>query len=73
MKLLPGEKKAMEQVEKGADIYDYETARVLRQVEKRHPKFIHIGQAMMYKGDGTDRMPYFGAILKPAGIKALRG
>ena len=72
-KLFPGEKEAMRLVEHGADIYDYTSARVLREVEKRHPKFISIGPAMMYKGDGTDRMPYFGAILTEAGRKALRG
>ena len=40
VKLLPSEKEVMRLVEHGADIYDYSSARVLREVEKRHPKFI---------------------------------
>jgi hypothetical protein len=59
-------------VKDGADVYDRGLAAELRDVERRFPNLIKITEPMMYKGDGTDRVPYFGAIATPAGKRAIR-
>lgn len=71
MKITYEHKKAMEEVANGADVYDYYTAKLLREVEKGKPALIEITKPMMYKGDGTDRMPYFGAILTNKGRETI--
>lgn len=72
MKLTKEQRQAMMQVLDGADIYNRIIAKILRTVEKEHPEFIAIGKPQMYTGDGTDRMPYFGAILTSKGRKSLK-
>jgi hypothetical protein len=64
--------RAMREVRNGADVYNYGIAGRLREVQRRWPHWISIGKAQMYAGDGTDQMPYFGAILTDAGKAALR-
>jgi hypothetical protein len=59
---------AIELVKLGADVYAYPLAKTLRGLERRGVKgLVDIGKPRMYTGDGTDRMPYFGAIATPAG------
>lgn len=65
--------RALARVRNGADVYSYELAGVLREIERQHPGLISIGPAQMVKHDGTGIEPYFGAIATPAGRKALRG
>lgn len=72
MALTKKEKLAMNEVQEGGDVYSYDTALTLRSVQRKHPTFINIGKAMAYKGNGTDRMPYFGAKLTDEGKRALR-
>lgn len=60
-------------IKDGADIHDYMVAKLLRRIDTLHPGLISIGQLRMYRGDGTDRMPYFGAILTAKGRKLLKG
>jgi hypothetical protein len=62
---------AMQAAEDGADIYSRPIASLLRDVQKANPGWIEITKPMMYDGDGTDQMPYFGAILTPAGLDAV--
>lgn len=62
---------AMALIKGGADVYSYTLAKTLRGVEQRHPDLIDIGKPMQYQGDGTDQVPYFGAILTAAGRDAL--
>lgn len=62
---------SMQAVEEGADIYSYAIAHDLREVQRERPEWIEITKPMMYDGDGTDKMPYFGAILTPAGLDAM--
>lgn len=62
---------ALEAVKKGADVYSYSLARTLRALDQEHPGLVHIGNPRMYKGDGTDVVPYFGAITSEAGKKLL--
>lgn len=64
------QKQALAAVRDGADIYSYALAGTLRKIERDHPEMIHIGEPQMYKGDGTDRVPYFGAIATEAGRDA---
>jgi hypothetical protein len=62
---------AMQAAEGGADIYSRPIAELLREVEKHNPDWIMITKPMAYDGDGTDQMPYFGAILTEDGVKAM--
>ena len=63
------EKRAMALVKDGADVIAHHVAGLLRSVQKKAPKLITITSVMgVY--DGAGRLPYFGAILTPAG-KAL--
>ena len=62
----------LRKIKSGADIYDYMTAKILRTIEKNFPSLICITKPMMYQGDGTDQMPYFGAILTKDGKKAIK-
>lgn len=55
-----------------ADVHSYSLAKTLREIEQRYPTLISIGPLRMYRGEGTDRMPYFGAIATAAGKRALR-
>lgn len=63
---------ALALVRDGADVHSYALAKTLRQIEREFPALIRIGPLMMYQGDGTDRMPYFGAIATADGKRALR-
>ena len=72
MKLTKREQASMRQVKNGADVWDYGIASDLRAVQRKAPSLISIGKPMMYRGTGVDRMPYFGAILTPAGRRALK-
>jgi hypothetical protein len=58
-------------VTEGADVYDYALALNLRQVQRLHPDLITITQPQAYEGDGTDQMPYFGAILTDLGRQCV--
>lgn len=71
-KINADQAKAILDVRNGADVYAYGLAGALREVERIAPEYISIGRAQMYRGDGTDRMPYFGAIATKAGVKAAR-
>ena len=64
---------ALKQIEKGADIYSYPLASMLRKIEKENPTLIIITKPMMYRGDGSDQMPYFGAICTREGEAVLKG
>lgn len=71
MQLTRNEIDALSAIVNGADVYDRALAGELRQVEKDHPELISIGKPQMYRGNGTDRMPYFGAICTDAGVAAI--
>lgn len=62
---------AMQGAEDGADIYSMPLASLLREVKNERPEWIEITKPMMYDGDGTDQVPYFGAILTPDGLNAM--
>jgi len=64
-------KELMAAVASGADIYNYGDAKILRQLEKENPEMVDIVEARMYTGDGTDQVPYFGAILTDEGRAAI--
>lgn len=71
MKLTDAHKQAMARVKNGGDVFAYETAQLLREVERHHPEMIVIERA---KSDipGDQQQPYFGAILTAAGIRAIQ-
>jgi len=64
---------SMAAVTDGADVYNYGIAVDLRQVQQSHPELITIAQPQAYKGDGTDQVPYFGAILTYLGRQVVGG
>ena len=64
--------KALKAVENGADVYDYALAKMLRKIERNHPELISIGRPVMYRGDGTDVVPYFGCICTKQGKAAIK-
>lgn len=67
------EAKVILDVRGGADIYDYSLAKIFRTMERRGViGYFDITRPMMYTGDGTDKMPYFGVISTKAGIKAAK-
>lgn len=70
-KFTTGEVDALRAVKDGADVYSYMLAKALRGIERKHPGLVSIGKPEMYKGDGTDKVPYFGAILTAKGKAAL--
>src|SRR5574340_1198704 len=70
--LTADELSALRKVEHGADVYAYGIARDLRAIQRKAPELVSIGKPRMYRGDGTDRVPYFGAIATAAGRKFLR-
>ncbi len=70
MKLTNEHKKAMVKVKDGGDVFSYETAMLLREVEKFHPELITIGPAQS-DIPGEQQQPYFGAILTAAGCRAI--
>jgi hypothetical protein len=59
--------KSMAAVANGADVYNYGIALDLREVKSARPELIKITKPQAYSGDGTDEMPYFGAILTDLG------
>lgn len=65
--LTPEHLYAIKAVEHGADVYSPLLARHLREVQNKRPELIDIVPDQMYHGDGTDRVPYFGAIATEAG------
>lgn len=69
--LTEDEKAALRAVEDGADVYSYALARTLRIIDQRRPGLVDICDPQAYHGDGTDQVPYFGAILTDAGKAAL--
>lgn len=71
--ITPDEIDALRQIQDGADVHSYVLAKRLREVEQRFPELLEIGPLRMYKGDGTDRLPYFGAILTAKGRAVIRG
>lgn len=64
---------ALRLIKNGADVHSYTLARTLRRIQQVHPELLDIGPLQMYQGDGTGRMPYFGAILTAVGKRAIRG
>ena len=64
--------RSLRAVKDGADVYSLTVAKELREIEARFPSLVWIGEPMMYQGDGTDVVPYFGAIATSAGKRALR-
>lgn len=71
-KLTKKEIEAMQQVKDGADVYNYGLAGLLRSVQRKDPSLIDIGKPREYRGNGADRVPYFGAILTKAGQSAIK-
>ena len=65
--ITPVHIEAMKAVSEGADVYAYGLAHRLREVQRYDSSLIDIGKARAYDGDGTDQMPYFGAILTAKG------
>ncbi len=61
----------MEEITEGAEVFGREEAILLREVQQAHPEWIAITEPMG-EYTGTERMPYFGAILKKEGISALK-
>ena len=64
-------KRALRQIVNGADMYSYQKARLLREIEEFHPEYIEICEPQKYNGDGTDQMPYFGTICTSEGLVAI--
>ncbi|NRN26727.1 hypothetical protein [Photorhabdus heterorhabditis] len=62
---------ALAGVTNGADIYSYPLAIQLRAIERDFPSYILICEPQVYNGDGTDTMPYFGAITTLEGNRYL--
>lgn len=62
MKLSKADKDLLTLVKDGADIYRYDYAKRLRELEKKG--LVAICKPMAYTGDGTDQVPYFGCIVK---------
>jgi len=61
---------ALKLVRDGADVFDYVVAIRLREVQRITPEWIEIGKAQgTYRA--VDTLPYFGAILTPAGVEGL--
>ncbi|HBB9121083.1 hypothetical protein HW877_09400 [Serratia marcescens] len=58
---------ALEGIRGGADIYNRFLAMQLRDVQKNHPEYITICEPQAYRGDGSDQVPFFGAITTKAG------
>lgn len=69
--LTDGERAALGSVRDGADVYSYSLAGTLRDIERRRPELIQIGEARMYTGDATGQMPYFGAVATGQGRALL--
>lgn len=59
--------KALISVQDGADIYSRLLAEQIREIEKQQPEYINICKPQAYTGDGSDQMPYFGAIATKSG------
>lgn len=68
-KLTDEQLDALMLVKDGADVYIRPIAGLLRGLEKTG--HVEITKPMMYRGDGTDQMPYFGAIATKKGLQAL--
>ncbi len=71
MKLTNEHKRAMAAVKNGGDVFSYETAMLLREVERSHPELIKIVPAKS-NVPGEQQQPYFGAILTAAGCEAIK-
>lgn len=87
-KLTAEEANAILAIKGGADIYDYGLALTLRGIQRRGLPVVDyktdpnaervpgalfdITEPKTYKGDGADRVPYFGAIATRDGVKAAR-
>lgn len=69
-KLTAAEKKALALVGDGCDVMAPELAFTLRDIQKRHPELIWIGDAMGCYSAGAHH-PYFGAKLTAAGVLAI--
>lgn len=69
MPLTDQELNAIRAVANGADVYLKPLASVLRRLEKR--KYVEIVKPQMYRGNGADQVPYFGAIATRKGLKEL--
>lgn len=67
--LTEPEAKILFEMKDGADIYSLGDATLLRSVEKKCKDWVQIGKPQMYRGDGTDRVPYFGAIATATGYR----
>lgn len=61
-------KSALLLVRGGADVSGYGLARLLRDVERIEPAYIHIGDRMG-RYNPVGQLPYFGAIATPRGVK----
>jgi hypothetical protein len=68
--LSPEQIVMLRQIESGADVWGYQHARILRDIERLHPQLIKIGKAKNAPKNGALQRPYFGAIATKAG-KAL--
>lgn len=61
---------ALRLVKKGGDVYCRKTARILRELSRSG--LVEITKPQMYKGDGVDQVPFFGAIATPIGLNELK-
>lgn len=71
MKLTKKHKNAMLRVKYGADVFSYEIAMLLREVQLFSPELIRIGPAHA-DIPGERQQPYFGAKLTKAGCRAIK-
>jgi hypothetical protein len=69
--LHPQHLAAMRLVRDGADVFAYDTARLLREVYERRPDCIEISQRPFGTYPEGSQRPIFGAILTPHGIELL--
>lgn len=72
LKLTAEQAQAIIDIKGGADVYGYFLAKTLREMQSEYPrahkKYFQITEPQQYKGDGTDQVPYFGAIATVFGI-----
>jgi hypothetical protein len=70
MELTAEHENALWAVRNGGDIFSLSTAMLLRDCQEEG--LVTIGAAMGKYGDGTNREPYFGAMITAKGKKALK-
>lgn len=72
MNLTEEQKKALRDIEGGADIWSPALARTLRDIHNKAPELLWITKPMTVDGDGTGALPYFGAMATRKGLEAAQ-